>query len=416
MAAQLSGLRTEKDVFAEAARIGYDTLLLTMFQKNTLGDVKTHGMSLLWPHGTDLDYERAGRTVVIDAGLQAASGAGRLSTVKLLLGEDVRPDHDILFSLLVGLTPLTAAVRNGQKDAAKLLLKHMTKRQRKLQLRHSLDAVIETASLPMVELLVDLGVRVPDEDGETPILRRAVKNGNAEIFALLMKRGAVDETAHPDLQIQDSAVELAAAAGYAATVRLLLGKRRSTVTPRNEQIKALQLAAGNGKDEVVKLFLDHGISDLDDDRLTGWNLSIYTAARAGHATTVDILLQHCRNTDKKKYFFPHTMAFAIETGNVELVQMLLEIGLSVDDILQPFGYTPLQRALVFDRPEVISFLLGLGADSNMEVSKTTAEKSYVVLPAGMLSFFLAVLLSQVPFYVSKWISCGSSTLLELLTC
>lgn len=114
-----------------------------------------HGMALLWPAGTDLDYERAGRTVLIDAALEAAAGTGRVSTMKLLLGKEAGPDLDILFSVLVGLTtPVTAAVRNGQKEAARLLLKHMGKRQRKLQLRHSLCAVIEKASLPMIRLLI----------------------------------------------------------------------------------------------------------------------------------------------------------------------------------------------------------------------------------------------------------------------
>ena len=354
--------RTEKDVFAGAVRVGYDSLVRAMLQKDTFGDVKMHGMALFWPAGTDLDYERAGRTVLIDAALEAAAGAGRISTMKLLLGKEARPDLNILFSVLVGLTtPLTAAVRNGQKEAARLLLKHMDKRQRKFQLRHSLCSVIETASLPMIRLLIDLGVRVPDEDFETPILRRAVKNGNPEIFGLLMEHGAVDEAAHPDLQIQDSAVELAAAAGHAAMVGLLLGKRPSNAPPRNEEIKALQLAARNGENEVVKLFLDHGINDLNDDRVTDWNVSVHTAARAGHGTTVAILLQHCRNADNKKYFLAHAMVLAIEIGNVELVRMLTGIGASADDILQPFGYTPLQKALLCDKLEVASCLLGLGA-------------------------------------------------------
>lgn len=110
-----------------------------------------------------------------------------------------------------------------------------------------------------------------------------------------MKHGAVDETAHPDLRIQDSAVELAAAGGHATMVGLLLGKRPSNAPLRNEEIKALQLAAGNEENEVVKLFLNHGINDLNDDRVTDWNVSVHAAARAGQSTTT--ALPECRQQE-----------------------------------------------------------------------------------------------------------------------
>lgn len=97
------------------------------------------------------------------------------------------------------------------------------------------------------------------------------------------------------------------------------------------------------------------------------------------------------------------MVLEIETENAELVQILTGIGASVDNMLQPFGYTPLQKALLCDKPEVASCLLGLGADANKEVSKVTADKSRGELPQGMLSPFLDGLSCLLSFLYCQYI-------------
>jgi len=129
------------------------------------------------------------------------------------------------------------------------------------------------------------------------------------------------------------------------TMRILLDMGFADVHYKIEE--PLCQAACSGKDDAVKLLLEHGADIHHAD------FGLTYAAAHGHASTVRILLD--AGADPNIFHYTSSLVQAANAGHAEIVKMLLEAGASINvftnDVID---------AVVSDNPEVIQILKDAG--------------------------------------------------------
>jgi ankyrin repeat protein len=177
----------------------------------------------------------------------------------------------------------------------------------------------------MAEALLDAGARpnTADEYGETP-LTLAAANGDTQLIQRLLKAGARPNAARWN---GETALMIAAGAGSLEAVRLLVyyGADVNVADPRRGQT-ALMWAAAEGHADVVKGLLEIG-ADTRAVSKSGFN----------------------------------ALAFAVQKNDVESVQNLLAAGLDPNLVL-PSGNKLLMMAMAFKHSASAAALLDGGAE------------------------------------------------------
>ncbi len=121
--------------------------------------------------------------------------------------------------------------------------------------------------------------------------------------------------------------------------------------------------AGEGKTDVVKLFLDAGMNPNVQDS-DGWT-ALLKAEDNNHLETVKVLLANGADEKlKTKFGFTFLMAAAAR-GDTERVKALLAKGAEIN-AKNNKGYTALMEAVEKGRTETVKFLLAKGADVNVK--------------------------------------------------
>ena len=143
-------------------------------------------------------------------------------------------------------------------------------------------------------------------------LVKAVKANRPKVVAWLISKEGGD--INPSTK-DNEAIQLAAGNGRLEVVKeLLLNDPR--VDPSALYNDAIQLAAGNGRLEVVKLLLN----DPRVDPSAGNNYAIQWASESGHVEVVKVLLNDPRvepNADNN-----YALRKAIKNGHTEVVELL----------------------------------------------------------------------------------------------
>jgi ankyrin repeat protein len=163
------------------------------------------------------------------------AGAGNLYIVELLLKQDTNVDAIS--------RALQSAIRGGCTEIVKLLLKHTT------DIGYALICSIGCGCLDIVELLLKKGV---------------------------------------DVDTIDRALQISARCGCLKTTKMLLryGARDS---------KALYIVAKGGRDEIVKLLLDHGATINEHNKYAFWD-SALCGHSYGHLEVVKLLDEKFTNS------------------------------------------------------------------------------------------------------------------------
>ena len=176
----------------------------------------------------------------------------------------------------------------------------------------------------------DVNVNVSDKAGYTA-LHRACQGGHEEVVSYLLGKGA-DKTLTTSLGF--SALYVAALKGYANIVKVLLSNDVVDVNVSDKAGNtALHNACQEGHDEVVSYLLGKG---ADKTLTTSLGFSaLHLAALKGYANIVKVLLS---NDD---------------------------VDVNVSD---KAGCTALHRACQGGHEEVVSYLLGKGADKTLTTS------------------------------------------------
>lgn len=125
------------------------------------------------------------------------------------------------------------------------------------------------------------------------------------------------------------------------------------------------LHAAIGKPEVIKLLLDKGV-DIDSFNNSG-NTPLIVAANRGEIKTIEVLLKHGANINKRKD--GDSTALSRGVHHINVVKLLLDGGAD-PNIADEFGKTPLWYASAYKgNIDIVNLLLENGADVTVQANK-----------------------------------------------
>jgi ankyrin repeat protein len=241
-----------------------------------------------------------------------------------------------------------------------------------------------------------IDVNAAQGDGSTA-LHWAAYNGDAELTRLLLRAGA-----NPKAQTRLGGltpVMMAARAGDAPVLRLLLDAKGDAVTANSNGTTPLMFAAGSGSVAAVTLLLDRGADVQAVDRTHGQTALMFAAAH-GRADVVTLLLSRKANpnaatqvsriismgeryktqtggkgtreitseggrSDVTAMGGMTALTFAAREGHLEVVRALVAGGADVNQVQGAEALSPITLAIVNGRLDIARYLLDHGADPNL---------------------------------------------------
>ena len=328
--------------------------------------------------------------------------------VQLLSERGAQVDDDDRFEdEMLDEPALVTASMNGNSNVVKLLLEHGAKKY----LGWTITEAIRNEHAEIVQLLSECGAQVDDDDRfedemlDEPALITASMNGNSNVVKLLLEHGAKkylgwalteailkehdeiiqllsergaqvdDDDRFEDEMLDEPALITASMNGNSNVVKLLLehGAKKHLGWALTEAIL-------KEHDEIIQLLSERGAQVDNDDRLDYFMLDeppLVTASISGNTNIVKLLLEH----GAKKHL-GWALTEAIKHKHIEVTKVLLEHGVSVDEISDD-DRTPLievkenlQTALILacqkGNTDVIQLLLNNGAQVNAEISERFA--------------------------------------------
>ena len=195
----------------------------------------------------------------------------------------------------------------------------------------------------------------PSDKNATPLLSASTHN-EYRVVQFLISNGA-------DINAKNSegmnALHLAAASGWADTVRLLVKSGLGTEARTASGKTALHLAAQRGSAEVITALLRLGadIEAQDSSKET----ALVLATKGGHLEALECLLEHRCNVNVKGRFDETPLHYASEDANEPIMRLLLQYG---SDIIAKdrAGKTPLMTAVMRKgNSKALRFLLAKGS-------------------------------------------------------
>ncbi|XP_071784803.1 ankyrin repeat and SAM domain-containing protein 6-like [Asterias amurensis] len=131
-----------------------------------------------------------------------------------------------------------------------------------------------------------------------------------------------------------------------------------------EGYSPLQIAAGNGHEDIVRILLMRGAS-LDRQNLYGWT-ALMQAASHGHTNIVALLLQNKADPNIRNKFGATALTTAAHYGHVSITRLLLALGFidmnENDGDITGQAFTPLMAAAMNGQEIIANLLFEKGAD------------------------------------------------------
>ncbi|KAI5837291.1 ankyrin repeat-containing domain protein [Morchella snyderi] len=328
----------------------------------------------LWRAGADVNAtpsNSGGRTA-----LQAAVESGHLHIVKFLLnmGANVNAAScDIL-----GVLALNAAAENGHLDIVKVLVDAGALIE--TPEKTALLAAAAGGNIQVVKYLLDRGANVNAQPGVGAYLTalgETAKRGNIPLARLLLNAGAnVNASRGPDFKTTEGVLQTAASGwGHRDMVRFLLdagAEVDATVTNHTNPRTALQAAVKwPGNLEIVKMLLAAGANA--NDKANPPPSMNYTGrlkrplprppSMSEEDGSFPFPLDHNEKAIAKSVGTGFTsLQIAARTGDIDIVQCLLEAGADPNAKPSRFGATALQQASLHGHLDILKSLLDAGAE------------------------------------------------------
>ncbi|KAI8759258.1 ankyrin repeat and SAM domain-containing protein 6 [Biomphalaria glabrata] len=153
------------------------------------------------------------------------------------------------------------------------------------------------------------------------------------------------------------------------TVQAILDKGCEVDSPLDdEENTALQVAASNGNEQIVRLLIMRG-AGLDKANSFGWT-PLLQAVRYGHTNIVALLHQHHADLHAKTRYGASAMTLAAKGGHIQTVKFLIESGVDMNDVGDGCEFTPLLVAAQHGHDAVLRVLLDRGCDVNYYTPST----------------------------------------------
>jgi ankyrin repeat protein len=253
---------------------------------------------------------------------------------------------------------------------------------------NALHAAVRAGDLEEVTRLLDAGVdaNAPDDLGGTPLLT-ACWSGQVSIVSLLLSRGANVNAIHREAGA--SALQYAVLKGRPDIVELLLAAGADVARRYRGGQTVLHLAAARTSVPVVdQLIKERADLAATDDR---GNTPLDEAVLHNRLETARCLLDHGASLE-----YVHAadgrgaLHEACVKGYSDLVRLLIAKGAD-PGLRDRSGQSPLDLALAYKNPAVISLLLKLGGtisasqDAAVEAMETAALKGQIETAQALLN-------------------------------
>ncbi|KAL1006456.1 hypothetical protein UPYG_G00072630 [Umbra pygmaea] len=304
----------------------------------------THGLSLVPVDCTDEEGNTA---------LQFASASGHENLVRFLLRKGASVDSRNNY----GWTPIMQAARFGHVNVAHILLENGAE----INGRNRMGASVLTMAARgghthVAKLLLESGAFVDDYDHLA--LNEAIANGNNNNSSIAGLGGGEGGREFMDI----TALLAASQHGHEAAVRLLLEwGAEVNFSQKTTGWGALMLATLCGKVAVVQQLVERG-ADPDHVNVlakTAFELSLPLKQRDVKAYLDSITTVRPQPDDEKRR--PDVFS-ALKLGNSQLVKEILEEDPSQVNMANPDGASPLMIAAVSGQLEVVQLLVEKSAD------------------------------------------------------
>ncbi|KAK5061461.1 hypothetical protein LTR84_008004 [Exophiala bonariae] len=227
-----------------------------------------------------------------------------------------------------------------------------------------------------------------DNTGSTALLEALKDDSNIGIVEMLLKRGA---DGHIIDDAGNNALHVAAACGSIPYVRLFLSHKTDLNQKSHNGTTPISLAAANGHEDVVSLFLAEEIFDSQIDSQDTWILlsQCYNVIKKGGIEQARSLLAQSPPLTFVNRAGRSLLHMAADAGVEELISTLLSRGIEVD-VQDNRGDTALHVAAASKNPNpaVIKLLVDHGAD--LEI-RNYAGDAYGIhrIPHNALSLHMA---------------------------
>lgn len=302
------------------------------------------------------------QTTPVGFSLLEAACCGQRDVLELLIdAAGVMPLTSTADAL--GRTPLHLAAANGDYGAAQLLIARGADVN-----AHTVDNVTAVGYAAasghrgLIQLLLDAGgdAGTRSVDGATPMLM-AAEAGHCHCVEVFVQKGA-------DVNAADASgttpLLAALAGGHRRTAEALLNAGSSN-GGRVGGRTALHWAAYHGMAGVLRqLLAGAGAADIDAEDATG-ETALLRAARRGHHTAVELLLQHGASTEKANRGGVTPLIASSLFGHDSAVAALLARGAAIAVFDSTHRRTPLHWAALADAAESARMLLERGADGGV---------------------------------------------------
>ncbi|CEL11527.1 hypothetical protein ASPCAL14629 [Aspergillus calidoustus] len=287
--------------------------------------------------------------------LQAAIVKMQRPTVRYLVenGADIAVQGGGVYTYAI-----CAAAWAGDLEIFELLVDRGTDLEA-IQRSHLRPVHFATYSPELLQVCLDRGVdiAVRDSGGHEP-LHIAALHGNAVSARLLLDAGAnINAVAANGATALLMAVE--DERRYDVLV-FLLSHGADTEIADDMGRTPLISAAGLGKEETVRVLLEHGAS-TKREMCYGYTALFAALRDPGHPRIVQLLLKHGAEVDHRDIDGLTALRLACDWGDTEIMSILLEHGADVD-AADPHGMTPLLCAASGGSEDARKLLLQHGAD------------------------------------------------------
>ncbi|XP_043472514.1 ankyrin-3-like [Leptopilina heterotoma] len=324
-----------------------------------------------------------------------------------------------------GNTPLHLAIMRNQPQVFNLLLEETNLNARNLKDERPLHYAALFNRPDFAKTLLDNGasIEVKDKEGKTPLyvalakenvqmaeilfkhgavlsandltymgpLRSAVKEGNFEMVKLLMANGCRTV----DIPTFDgSALKLAVSCGNLEILQYLIKNgEKSSETINKDELHLFKTSIQMKRLDILKYLVDVGL------KTETVNNTFFDIIKHRRYETWEYLLKHLSKINATTYFREKQLHFSVrmnqvetikatikeikiplchfipfnrklavyiaaETGNEEILEILLNAGCPVDSVFK--FISPLHVAATFEHPRLVKLLLKAGADVNLQ--------------------------------------------------
>jgi ankyrin repeat protein len=224
------------------------------------------------------------------------------------------------------------------------------------KLAPDLFLAISRGNLAAVQALLARGADPNARDCfEVPVLADAAQSGDVRIVEALLRAGAKLDAPNA----YGTALTMAAYAGSAQVMKLLLARGANPNPSRPDGITVLMYAALNGDPEIVSELLRRKV-DVNAKDNDGATALIY-AARNGHVEVGRVLLSNGAAVDTADNHRWTALMNAAVNGHADFVQLLLEKGAQANAREEKVRTALLLTAAYGDDPAVLRALVEGGA-------------------------------------------------------